>query len=134
MLTRAHRFHGRSSLRFVYQHGQTVRAQQLACRYAANPRRQTYRVAVVVSRKVHKSAVIRNRIRRRLYEAIRDQESDFGRPFDMVITVFSDTLADMPTVALRNTLQQTMQRAGLLERAKPVSGAVAPPPKVSPVL
>jgi ribonuclease P protein component len=71
MISRSHRFHGYNSLRHVYRHGRMARGSQFAVKAALNPRRQTYRVAVVVSRKVNKSAVARNRMRRRLYELVR---------------------------------------------------------------
>ena len=58
MIHHTHRFHGRSSLRFVYQQGQVVRGQLVSLRYVRNGRQQLYRVAVVVSRKVSKSAVV----------------------------------------------------------------------------
>ena len=60
-----------NSLRVVYKYGQTARSQQLTMRYHLHEKRQTYRCAVVVSKKVEKSAVARNRIRRRIFEVIR---------------------------------------------------------------
>jgi ribonuclease P protein component len=65
-----------------------------------NGRRSTYRVAVVVSRKVHKSAVVRNRIRRRIYEVVRLNSDPLTQPYDIVLTVFSDTVATIPTTEL----------------------------------
>ncbi len=111
MIHRTHRFHGRTSLRFVYSRGQTVRNQYLALRFVSNPRRKTYRVAVVVSRKVHKSAVVRNRIRRRIYEVVRARDAAVTDAYDMVFTVFSEQLADMPFEQLQQNVSAQLQKA-----------------------
>lgn len=50
-------------------------------------------MAVVVSKKVAKSAVVRNRIRRRLYEAVRAQKMLDDMPVDVVFVVQSENLA-----------------------------------------
>jgi ribonuclease P protein component len=100
MITRAHRFHGYNSLNFVYRSGQTFRSGPLTMKAVVNGRRSTYRVAVVVSRKVHKSAVVRNRIRRRIYEVVRLNSDPLTQPYDIVLTVFSDTVATIPTTEL----------------------------------
>src|SRR5262245_38924158 len=92
MISRQHRFHGYNSLRFVYQKGQTVRQAYLSLKYVANSRRSQYRCAVVVGKKVHKSAVVRNRIRRRIYEIVRHQEKQLSN-YDLVFTVFSEEAA-----------------------------------------
>ncbi|HKR82340.1 MAG TPA: ribonuclease P protein component [Candidatus Saccharimonadales bacterium] len=114
MIHRTHRFHGRTSLRFVYKNGQTVRGSYSALKYACNPRRRTYRVAVVVSRKVSKSAVVRNRIRRRTYEAVALLAPHITRPYDMVFTVFSDQLATVEYEELFTTVKTQLQKAGIM--------------------
>ena len=69
MIARAHRFHGHNSLRYVYGRGKIIRGQFFSLKYALNSKRRRYRAAVVVSRKVHKSAVVRNRIRRETFSS-----------------------------------------------------------------
>ena len=114
MIHATHRFHGRGSLRFVYQHGKTVRGPQLALKYVRNSRRRTYRVAVVVSRKVHKSAVVRNRIRRRIYEIVRAEFGQITEPYDLVFTVFSDQLATVGQPELTAQIHARLQAARLI--------------------
>lgn len=92
MINSKHRFHGHNSLSFVYRNGQTVRGPLTAVKFVANDRREDYRLAVVVSKKVSKSAVVRNRIRRRLYESVRRIEGRVDKPYDIVFTVFSETV------------------------------------------
>ena len=50
-----------------------VRARLMTVKYVNNPHRKHSRFSVVVSKKVHKGAVGRNRIRRRVYEIIRQE-------------------------------------------------------------
>ena len=122
MINRVHRFHGHGSLRYVYQHGQTVRGPLTALKYIVNGRRKTYRLAVVVSKKISKSAVLRNRIRRRLYEAVRLHEPEITQPYDMVITVFHEQLAALPPEELRVMVRAQLRQAGILP-SKPAKTA-----------
>lgn len=115
MIDRTHRFQGHGSLRFVYQKGKVVRGPYSALKYIPNKRRNTYRAAVVVSRKVHKSAVVRNRIRRRVYEIIREVSPCINGPFDLVITVYTDQAATMPAADLRSAIVQQLQKAACLD-------------------
>lgn len=124
MIQRSHRFHGLNALRHVYSRGQTVRSSLIAIKYIANPRRDSYRAAVVVSRKVHKSAVVRNRIRRRIYEIIRHQEPLIIRPYDIVVTVFSEQVADMPSTNLEKMLIEQLQRSGIVDTPQKKTRAI----------
>jgi ribonuclease P protein component len=119
MIARTHRFHGYNALRHVYGRGQIVRGPLLAVKYLPNSRRSAYRAAVVVSRKVHKSAVVRGRIRRRVYEIIRTNEAAITGPYDIVITAFSPQLADIPAGELRQQLVGQLERAGVIDAAAP---------------
>ncbi len=114
MIAKLFRFHGHGSLRYVYRHGKTVRGQYSALKFVANDKRKTYRLAVVVSKKVSKSAVVRNRIRRRLYEAVRLEAPNLKRPADMVLTVFSDQLADLPASDIKKIINDHLHQAGLI--------------------
>lgn len=113
MIGRRYRFHGHGSLGFVYRKGTTVRAPHMALRFTPNNRQQHYRAAVVVSRKVHKSAVVRNRIRRRLYALIHQELPATTPPHDLVFTVFSEQLADMDATTLQQTVVGLLKKAGL---------------------
>jgi ribonuclease P protein component len=72
-----------------------VRGSLLSLKWSLNPRRKQYRAAIVVSRKVHKSAVARNRIRRQIYESVRRQSGSLTQPYDLVFTVFSGQIAEL---------------------------------------
>jgi ribonuclease P protein component len=108
VLARRHRFHGLHSLDAVYRHGQTIRGPYCLLRFSVNPKRRDYRVAVVVSKKVNKSAVVRNRIRRRIYEIVRQHEITGN--LDIIITVFDEIVATMPTEQLQRSLQRQLAK------------------------
>ncbi len=114
MIDTTHRFQGHGSLRFVYTRGNTVRGIHISLKYIVNTRRSTFRVAVVVSRKVHKSAVVRNRIRRRLYEIIRRAGPDITAPYDLVLSVYNAQVAEMPSVELEETILHQLEKAGII--------------------
>lgn len=118
MISKAHRFHGYGSLRFVYSRGQVVRGQYCQLKYIRNERQTEYRVAVVVSRKVHKSAVVRNRIRRRLYEIVREVGERITAPYDLVFIVYNDCLADLPAPELKQTVLDQLEKAKVLPKGK----------------
>jgi len=113
MINRVNRFHGHGSLRYVYQNGQVVRGPLCSLKYIKNEKRKNYRLAVVVSKKVHKSAVKRNRIRRRLYEAFRLQAANIP-PYDIVLTVFHDQLTDLPSEQITTMVKAQLKQAGIV--------------------
>lgn len=116
MIARLNRFHGYNSLRLVYRQGNTVRGPLFSVKARPNPRREGYRLAVVVSRKVHKSAVVRNRIRRRLYEIVRQMAPLICEPHDIVISVFHDTVADEEAAVLKSQIKKQFKDAGIFAK------------------
>lgn len=128
MINRGHRFHGYGSLKYVYAHGQTIRGPLFSVKSVVNQRRKAYRLAVVVSRKVNKSAVVRNRIRRRIYETVRLCEPDIIKPFDIVITVFHDTVIDLGSSDLQKQVRRQLADSGILASSSNVSESKPPGP------
>lgn len=111
MIPKLNRFHGHNALNTVYRQGKAVRSDYISLRYSPS-RRKDYRLAVVVSRKVSKSAVVRNRIRRRIYEIIRLYGKTLEEPlrYDLVISVFDERAAKAPAGDLAGTLQHMLQK------------------------
>lgn len=91
-----------------------MRGQTCMLKYVVNPKRTSYRAAVVVSKKVHKSAVVRNRIRRRMYEAIR--LSNIDKNIDIVYVVFDEKVATMPAQEIIEGVQSHLKKAGIIAR------------------
>ena len=90
MLSSKYRFHSRGGVKYVYAHGKTIRHAKISLVHCVNTRGYQ-RFAVVVSKKVDKRAVVRNKIRRRVYEAIRlyKKANNFRAPKDLVFVIYS---------------------------------------------
>lgn len=94
MLSKRYRFHSRGGVRYTYQNGQTIRQPKISLVFCANTHHKQ-RFAVVVSKKVLKSAVGRNRIRRRVYEAIRRELPQIKKPVDCIFIVYNRELTSI---------------------------------------
>ena len=69
------------------------------------------RVAVVVSKKVDKTAVRRNRIRRRIYEVVRRNFDNIPLGRDYVFVVYSSDTASMPYMELEKMIGNLVAQA-----------------------
>ena len=110
MLDKQYRFHSRGGVRYVYQKGKTVRTPKMSLIFADNTRGFT-RVAVVVSKKVEKSAVGRNRIRRRIYEALRLNFDYVPKKRDYIFVVFSKDIINMPFSEIEKLLGKLVEES-----------------------
>lgn len=109
MISQKNRFKGHKSLNYVYRHGQTIRKQMFAIKYAHNRHRSDWRLAVVVSKKVQPSAVHRNRIRRRLYEVVRNYALENPiESYDMVLTVYDANVETVESKELQNWVKDVL--------------------------
>ena len=110
MLKKANRFSGRVRLLRVFRTGRVTRSQECSVRFAEA---KQLRVAVVVSKKVSKSAVVRNRIRRRVYSFMEGRQNSL-KPGDYVISIFTETPASQTRTDFDSSLSRLLERAGLL--------------------
>ena len=113
MISYKNRFHGHGALRYVSKNGTSIRSQYITIKYLKNPRRKDSRLGVVVSKKVLKSAVGRNRIRRRVYEQLRLQLPQLQPGFDIVCFVASAQIRTLPTPELIEIINAALQEAGI---------------------
>lgn len=113
MLSSWHRFHGHGSLRYLFKNGEASRSRYMTIKHVTNPRRKHSRFAVVISKKVHKSAVGRNRMRRRIYEIIRLNLPRIIRPSDIAVIVTSGEVLGMEADALKAQVEGQFREAGL---------------------
>ena len=111
MLSKKYRFHSRGGVKYVYKHGKTLRTSEMSLTFTENTRGFT-RIAVVVSKKVAKSAVKRNRIRRRVYEALRLNLDLIPKKTDFIFIIYSDDILTMPFKELEQLL------GGLVDESK----------------
>lgn len=117
MITRKNRFHGHHSVSRV--RGFNLHGRYLSLRYATKSSGD-YRAAVVVSKKVDKRAVVRNRIRRRLFEIIRVECGLSGKPIDVVVYVKTADVATLSPMELKQDLvvltRKALDRSRLLNK------------------
>ncbi len=112
MLSKKYRFHSRGGVKYVYRHGRTVRTPKLSLVFVENKRKFT-RFAVVVSKKVEKSAVKRNLIRRRVYEVLRLNLDKIPKERDYVFVVFSKDLGRMPFRQIEELLGKLVEDSNI---------------------
>jgi len=112
MLASKYRFHGHGGLRYLYKKNHTARSRHFMLRYVANKTRVHSRVTVIIGKKVYKSAVKRNRIRRRIYEIIRtfDGWPKLEQGYDMAITVYSPEVLLLPRDQLVIEIEQLLSQ------------------------
>ena len=110
MLNKRYRFHSRGGVRYVYQNGKTIRSPKMSLVFMENSRGYT-RFAVVVSKKVEKSAVKRNFIRRRVYEALRRNLELIPKKKDYLFVVYSKEIGEMPFSKLEGVLGQLVEES-----------------------
>ena len=108
MLNKKYRFHSRGGVRYVYRNGKTVRTPKMSLIFADNKKGFT-RIAVVVSKKVEKSAVGRNRMRRRIYEVLRLNMEYIPKERDYIFVVFSKEVLKMPFKDLESLLGKLIE-------------------------
>lgn len=113
MINSLHRFHGHGSLRYVNKNGAKARSHLFVIKALRNPRRDRSRFAVVISKKTLKSAVGRNRIRRRVYEVLRREIDSIGLPHDIVVIVVSAEVRQLPASDLERSLRELLTQAGV---------------------
>jgi len=121
MLSQKYRFHGHGSLRYLYRNGVTFRNRSLLLKYVENKHRANSRIAVVVGKKVAKSAVTRNRIRRRVFEIIRKHLPNIKSHHDLSLTVFTAEFATLPFKDLEQDIITLLSQAHLYTKPQPTS-------------
>lgn len=114
MLAQKNRFHGHSSLKYVYRNGDAARSRLFVVKAVKNARRTEPRCSVVVSKKVLKSAVGRNRIRRRIYHILHAELDRLSEPYDIVVIVYSSEVRFLPFGEVRTQLQSQLADIGLI--------------------
>lgn len=111
MLAAANRLRDRRAIANVQRRGWYTHEDAVTVKAARN-QLAVSRAVVVVSKKVSKKAVVRNRIRRRLAGILADRWATVAPGYDIVITV-RDNLADTAATDLTRQLTQALQRAKL---------------------
>lgn len=114
MFPRKNRISKQKDFKRIFQKGGFARGKYLDCR-AADNRLGLPRFAVIVSSKVSKKAVVRNRVRRRIYALLREFFKDSELNKDIAVLVRQD-ISKADFAEIRADLKQCLQK---LETPKP---------------
>ena len=112
MLARQFRLRQAKDINRVYARGRFGGSEYLQVK-ALSTRLPGSRVAIVVSKKIAKSSVVRNRIKRRLSTAVADLWQTVLPGYDIVISVRQD-ISEAPVAALRQQLELALRKSGAL--------------------
>lgn len=114
MIPFINRFHGHSSINFVYRNGQPVRSRWFIIKVVKNKSKKNTRAAVVISKKVLKSAVKRNRVRRQVYEYISKLMPRLNDNYDMAIIILSSEVFSAPQAEIFSGLDRLIDQLNIL--------------------
>jgi ribonuclease P protein component len=111
MLATTNRLRDRRAIAQVMRRGRVVSDGPIMIKAAANHLSYS-RAVVVVSKKVSKKAVVRNRLRRRVAGILAAEWATVAPGYDIVVTV-RDNVVTAATPELTRPIQATLQRAKL---------------------
>ena len=115
MLKRKNRFSKSYQVRYVLKNGESFKTGPLLFKSLQKNSTHQAKIAVVVSKKIHKSAVVRNKIRRRVFECVRQTNTQITG-FDLVIVVYASHISTM-----QNTQLEAIISGGIDHITKPKS-------------
>jgi len=114
MLARINRLSKQKDFEAVFKNGGWQQNKYLAVRFMQNGQLAS-RSAVVVSAKVTKKAVLRNKIRRQITETLAQSWSDIKKGQDLVWVAKNQIITLEPS-AIRQVVQELLRRAKLYVR------------------
>ena len=101
--------------------------RSIILKYVPNKHRQSSRIAVVISKKTLKSAVRRNRIRRRVYELVRLRLPNLKAVYDMAFIVTSSDFINLSHPEMSQQIDQLFAEARIISKKKAVKTAPKSP-------
>ena len=110
MLPSKYRFHSRGGVNAVHSQGKRVHSDYFSLTHLSN-NRGGQRYAVIVSKKIAKSAVVRNRIRRRIYEILRQNLASLPAKTDCLLQVKNREVLSLSPVELAAAIAVIFARA-----------------------
>lgn len=114
MISSKYRFHSRGGVRHTYKDGKTIRQKDISLVFNENTRNKQ-RFAVVISKKVLKTAVGRNRVRRRLYEAIRLELPNIQKPVDCIFIIYNKDFQTRPFTEIQTEIHVLLKKANIVK-------------------
>lgn len=113
MLQKRNRLASERDFNRIFKKGKTTNGNALSVRAVRNNLPES-RVAFVVSTKVSKRAVIRNKLKRRLREIVRKQATELLPGLDIVVMTKVQTLA-LSSAELQQSMVELLKKARLVK-------------------
>jgi len=111
MIARPYRLRTAADFNKTYQRGRSTNADSMYIKYYQSHHASS-KVAVVVSKKVSKRAVTRNRSKRRVIEVVRKNWQSVLPGYNFIITIKQD-LSKAPAAEVEATVLSLLKRSGL---------------------
>lgn len=112
MLPRKYRLTAEKDFNRIFKRGRSVHGQGLGLKIALN-QLEVSRFAFVVSTKVSKKAVVRNRLKRQMREIVHEVLKDMKQGTDVVVMARKE-IVDIEFDVLRESLLKALKKAKLL--------------------
>lgn len=113
MLARVNRLVKTKDIEQAFKKGRSFFGHDLGVK-VKNNELEFNRFAIIVSTKVSKKAVIRNKIKRRLREVLRTENKYFKVGYDLIIITLP-TIAGLKQLEIKNEMIKVLQRAKLYQ-------------------
>jgi len=114
MIASVYRLRGNNSFKEVLDKGKMVQSDSFGIAFVKREDEEVPRFGFIVSTKVSKEAVQRNRIKRALSEAVRFMTSDIKSGYDVVFLA-KQRAARSSTDVLMNEVREAIKAAGLFK-------------------
>jgi ribonuclease P protein component len=111
MLPKENRLKLKNDFQNVFRGGGVWRTSDLIVRVAANKEGGTH-FGFIISKKINKKAVVRNRLRRQMAEVVRRRLKNIRSGFDAVI-VAKKEIVDKPFAEIEGSIEAALKKAGL---------------------
>lgn len=112
MLARAYRLRSNADFDRTYKYGRSANAQNFYIKFYQS-HYITTRIAVVVSKKISKRAVVRNRCKRRLVELARNHFDELLPGYNVIVMAKTD-VSNLLSKDLEREFMTCLSKAGLL--------------------
>ena len=113
MVSKEYRLSGNKNFEKVFQEGQIIQAETFGLAYLNRGDNEVTRFGFIVSTKVSKLAVQRNRVKRALSEAVRFLTHQLEKGYNVVFLAKGQSMK-VPTDELMREVGITLKKAGLL--------------------
>ncbi|AFA50287.1 ribonuclease P protein component [Acetobacterium woodii] len=96
----------------VFKVGDVFGNRVLVFYFLKNEKKEN-RLGIIVSKKVSKKAVVRNKVKRRIKEAYRHNEDSFTKGYDIIL-IAKESIKDVPFSSLEKSLKHLFYKKNLM--------------------